>query len=75
MAVGARRWDAVALLVDPGGWPVLVCQLARAVRRGSGAGPAQGAPERCAGLVAGERLADAFAPSMRTFVRCRLGFE
>ena len=50
MAVGARRWDAVALLVDPGGWPVLVCQLARAVRRGSGAGPAQGAPERCASV-------------------------
>ena len=28
-----------------GGWPVLVCQRARAVRRGSGAGPAKGAPE------------------------------
>ena len=40
-----RRCDAVALLVDPGWWPVLVCQRKRAVRRGSGAGPAQGEPE------------------------------
>ena len=27
---------------------VLVCQRKRVVRRGSGAGPVQGAPERCA---------------------------
>ena len=42
MAVGARRWDAVALLVDPGGWPVLVCQRKRAVRR---AAAVQGRPK------------------------------
>ena len=35
----------MALPVDPGWWPVLVCQRKRAVRRGSGAGPAQGEPE------------------------------
>ena len=33
-----RRCDAVALLVDPGWWPVLVGQRKRAARRGSGAG-------------------------------------
>ena len=48
--LGARRWDAVALRVDSGGWPVLVCQRTRAVWRGSGAGPAQGAPESCASV-------------------------
>ena len=48
--LGAGRWDAVTLRVDPGWWPVLVCQRKRAVRRGSGAGPAQGAPERCASV-------------------------